>query len=108
MGDDAGSSRVSWLLAGTLAFGSVLGCLGLALQPPNTGLVAAVFPPWWGATRSVLAAAASGSILGLGRFGFVVVVSRDAGATPWPRGAWLTVDPRAFGGCLIDRAVLRG
>jgi hypothetical protein len=70
--------------------------------------VAAVFPPWWGTTRSVLAAAASGSILDVGRFEFVVIVSRDAGANAWPRGAWFAVDPRAFGGCLIRRSVLAG
>ena len=66
----------SLLLPGLLTLGSIAAALSISLAPPASGPVAAVFPPWWAAARSMLAAANAGSVV---RFGtnFVVIVVPD-------------------------------
>lgn len=82
--------------------GSLLATLCLALRPPQSGPVAALFPPWWSAARSVSAAAAAGAVVRFGAVGFVVAIVPDV-PTPGRQlrqaGAWLTSDPRALGAC---------
>jgi hypothetical protein len=79
----------------------------LALQagPRGNGPVAAIFPPWWDADRTLAAAAAGGdAIVRGGGLGNVVVVSPDRpGLAERLRaaGVWAIVDPQVIGGCSI-------
>jgi hypothetical protein len=71
------------------------------MQPPPSGLVALFFPPWWGATKSMLAAAADGSLVRFGALPFIVVVAPDSDVSARQirqSGAWLVLNPE-FGGC---------
>jgi hypothetical protein len=91
----------SWLLPGLLTLGSIAAALSISLAPPASGPVAAVFPPWWAAARSMLAAANAGSVV---RFGasFVVIVVPDVRhpvAALRAGGAWFVVNPQLLGGC---------
>jgi hypothetical protein len=85
---------VSGLAGGGLAMALVAG--------PATGPVAAVFPPWWDATRAVEAASEGGSVLRFGLTDFIVLVGPDE---PLGRdrlrlaGAWLLLNPRGLAGC---------
>jgi hypothetical protein len=100
---EGGLSRLrAWSLAGALGGLSLMAALALSLQPPASGPVALVFPPWWSMMRSVVSAATIGSVVRLGAVPFIVVVQPDRRG---PRGrlpstaAWLVLDPRALGGC---------
>ncbi len=67
-----------------------------------SGPVAAVFPPWWNATRSVDAAAEGGAVLRLGMAHFIVFVAPDemrGRERLWRAGAWLLLNPRGLAGC---------
>jgi hypothetical protein len=72
------------------------------MQPPATGPLALIFPPWWGGTRAVVAAVRSGYVIRVGAQPFIVIVLPDSGA-PGSRlrqsGAWLVLDPAGVGGC---------
>jgi hypothetical protein len=69
------------------------------MQPPASGLVALIFPPWWDATKSMLAATADGSVVRFGALPFIVVVAPDVSAGQIRHsGAWLVLNP-LFGGC---------
>jgi hypothetical protein len=93
------SSWGTWVLPVVLGFGSLVGTLGLSMQPPASGLVALLFPPWWDATKSLLAATADGAVVRFGALPFIVVVAPDASAAQIRRsGAWLVLNPQ-FGGC---------
>lgn len=89
----------TWLLPVMLGLGSLTGALGLSMQPPASGLVALIFPPWWDATKSMLAATADGSVVRFGALPFIVVVAPDVSAGQIRHsGAWLVLNP-LFGGC---------
>jgi hypothetical protein len=93
----------TWLPCTALAAGSVLAALAMTLQPPESGPVAAVFPPWWSATQALVAAASAGTPIRFGATGFVVVILPDTqGAVGRLRqaGAWAVLDPLALGGCV--------
>lgn len=69
--------------------------------------VVAVFPPWWSADRTFVAAGEAGSILNNGTFPFVVVVQSkgaDLGVRLRAAGAILLLDPLGLGGCLENSA----
>ena len=86
-----------------LAVGSVLAAGASSLGAPPGGPIAALYPPWWSATQSLLAATAGGRPVRFGAAGFVVVVVPDTpDATRLLRqaGAWLLLDPRVLGGCV--------
>ena len=90
------------MLPATLGVGSWLAIAAFSLQPPVTGAVAALFPPWWSAGRSMMAAASAGTVMRLGALAFVVIVVPEAGGANQKlrgAGAWLIVDPWALGGC---------
>lgn len=92
-----------WLPCTALALSSAIGVATLSLGPPRAGPVAALFPPWWSATRSMRAAASAGRIVRFGAAGFVVVVVPDDAASAdrlHRSGAWLLLDPEALGGCI--------
>ncbi len=96
------SAVASFVLPAALAVGSALLVLVLTLKPSPAGPVAILFPPWWGAVRSMEAAAGLGSIIRLGAFPFVVIVKPDASSAAVPKhpsGALLLLDPVLFGGC---------
>jgi hypothetical protein len=100
---NCGASRLSaWLLPGAVCTLSLAAALALSLQPPVSGPVALLFPPWWTAMQSVVSAASVGAVVRLGAVPFIVVVRPDRAG---PRGriarsrAWLVLDPRALGGC---------
>ena len=65
--------------------------------------VAAVFPPWWSAERTIIAAAAAeASVIRTGALSTIVVVqpARENGlAKLRTAGAWLTIDPQAIAAC---------
>ena len=85
--------------SGVLGLGSLIGALGLSMQPPASGLVALFFPPWWGATKSMLAATADGSVVRFGALPFIVIVAPDVSAEQIQQsGDWLVLNPQ-FGGC---------
>lgn len=83
-----------------LCFASLLVALVLGAMPARSGPVAAVFPPWWGAARSLARAAEAGPVVRFGAAGFVVVVAADAAGRTRLRqsGALLLLNPLA-GGC---------
>jgi len=60
--------------------------------------VAAVFPPWWSATRAVTAAAQSSQILRLGGLPSIIIVRTDHPDRLRADGAWLFLNP-ILGGC---------
>jgi len=92
------AARRAWCFPVLLALGSLAGALALTMQPPANGPVALIFPPWWSATKSMVAAAGAGAIIRFGSVPFIVVVIPVSGAT-MPSGAWLRLDPLHFGGC---------
>ena len=92
-----------WLPCVALAAGSLLASGALALGPPASGPVAALFPPWWSATRALVAAASAGTPVRFGAAAFVVVVmpdTQDAASRLRRAGAWVLLDPQALGGCI--------
>ncbi len=96
---------LTWAPSAALAIGSTLAAGAASLGPAPGGPVAAFYPPWWGANRSLLAAAAGGLPVRFGAARFVVVVVPEtANAVRLLRqnGAWLLLDPRALGGCFAS------
>ena len=94
---------MTWLPCSALAATSALAAAVLSLAPPVSGPVAALFPPWWTATRSLVAASGAGTPVRFGAAGFVVVLmpdTQDAAARLHRAGAWLVLDPKALGGCV--------
>ncbi len=86
---------------GLLAVSTAMtGSLTLAPRDPHS--VAAIFPPWWDASRSLSAAGAAGSILRQGAWPWIVVVagqSDEIAPLLHTAGALLLVDPTAAGIC---------
>jgi hypothetical protein len=102
-------ARAAWCLPVLLALGSLAGALALAMQPPGAGPlgagppaagpVALIFPPWWSAARSMLAAAGAGAIMRFGAMPFIVVIIPNPNTPGADSGAWLRLDPLHLGGC---------
>lgn len=85
-----------------LGVGSLAAALGVSLQPPRSGPVALLFPPWWSAPHAMRAAASAGSVVRFGAFPFIVVVAPDKGAFEQAlrqAGAWFILNPQVLGGC---------
>jgi hypothetical protein len=96
------SSMSALTLPCGLAVASLLGAGLYNQQPTATGPVAAVFPPWWAGTHSMAAAGQIGAVVRFGAFPFVVVVvpeGENADERLRRAGAWLVLDPLAFGAC---------
>jgi hypothetical protein len=90
-----------WPALGLLAVSAAM-TAGLTFQPRNDTAVAAIFPPWWGAERAMIAAGEAGPILRQGAWPWIVVVAGPTNRTaPKLRaaGALLLVDPTAAGIC---------
>ena len=108
-----------WPVAANAALLLIVSTLALAMltlaPPPTTpgigapgggstdAVRAAVFPPWWHATRSFLAASAAGvTIIRTGAIPAILIVRlehADSLARLRQAGAWLLLDPQALGGC---------
>lgn len=93
-----------------LLLASWLALAYLSLQPRADAVVlAAVFPPWWGAERTFAAAASTGAaIIRTGAIPTIVVLhptGDDGLARLRQAGAWLVLDPKAIGGCLTGAAL---
>ncbi len=97
---DPSPSLLSRVLAVSgLAVGGLLAAL---TGGPASGPVAAMFPPWWDASRAVAAAAQGGLVLRLGLTAFVVVVVPDEAQGRdrlWRTGAWLLLAGNGLAGC---------
>jgi len=85
---------------------ATIGPLGIALKeamsPLTSGPVAAVFPPWWDAAKAMASAGATGAVIRLGAFPFIVIVLAADRTQLKLNGAWLLLNPLAFGGCLAS------
>jgi len=68
--------------------------------------VAAVFPPWWSAERTIAAAAAAeASVIRTGALSTIIIVqpAREHGLGKLrTAGAWLTINPQAIAACFSD------
>jgi hypothetical protein len=58
-------------------FVSLAAVAQVSAAPADPSRVAAVFPPWWSAARTVSAAASAGDIAGIGGAPFVVILHGD-------------------------------
>jgi len=86
------------IIAGLAAGGLLTAVLG----GPASGPLAVIFPPWWGAIRTIEAAAQGGAVLRLGPANFVVFVAPDetlGRERLWRAGAWLLLSSRGLIGC---------
>jgi hypothetical protein len=95
-------SSLAWTGPVTLAGLSLAAALSLALAPPAQGPVAALFPPWWGGAKSLLAASGAGAVIRFGALPCIVIVQpagAGGNAVLHHLGAWAVLDPQVFGGC---------
>jgi hypothetical protein len=86
----------------TLALASLAASASIALQPAPRGPIAAVFPPWWSAQHTMLAAAQGGPVIRFGAWSFIVITGPGSAATASElrrQGAWLLLNPVALGAC---------
>lgn len=97
----AASPLRALVLPSALTLGTLLACAAIELAPAPAGPVAAVFPPWWGGTRAVLAAAPAGAVIRFGALPCIVILQpAPLGRTLLRRaGAWAILNPAALGGC---------
>jgi len=101
------SERAGVLRAFSLLLWLIIGVAGLAgsisaAAPNDAGGIAAVFPPWWSASRAFAAAASAGDVLNGGAYGFVLIVQSrrpGLGARLRAAGALFLLNPLAVGGC---------
>lgn len=94
---------LTWVPGVTLAVITMLAAGTVSHGPRPGGPIAALYPPWWSASQSLLAAAAGGLPVRFGATGFVVIVvpeTQDAARLLRQAGAWLLLDPEVLGGCL--------
>ncbi len=92
----------SWTPLCLLALGSLFVTAFATLRPHDPQRLAAVFPPWWSAARSLTAASDVAAVTGFGAFPFIVAVSgnRSGVADELRRaGALVVVDGALFTYC---------
>lgn len=91
--------------AALATLGVVLGlfaAVAVSAEPRTPGRVAAVFPPWWSATRVGEAAASAGNIAGAGGAPFVIILRgdpADLSRRTRAAGALMLIDPALAGVC---------
>jgi hypothetical protein len=106
-----GSMGMSKTTSCTAAKGiAVAGLAGFGLfaalvTGPTFGPVAAVFPPWWNASRALDAAAQGGLVLRIGIANVIFVLPDPANGRSqlWHAGAWLLLNPRVLVGCVAKK-----
>jgi hypothetical protein len=81
----------------------ILGVLGAAVAAPTSPFVAVVVAPWSDAETAVkVVAAAQGSLIAPGRFGWIVIAHSPDGAFASrlrQAGAWFVLDHKTLSGC---------
>lgn len=107
-----GEGPAAWLMAaGFLACGLVA-VAPLALPPRPGGPVAALFPPWWDASRAFRATVLAQAVMVRAGAWPALVVAADApdvagaggpglGERLQAAGAWLILDPQSLRGCSL-------
>jgi hypothetical protein len=95
----------AWLNAAILLLFSWISIAALSFRsPPDTEVVAVVFPPWWNTQQSLQAAAsANAGLVRTTAIPAILVVRphEQAGlARLREAGAWFSIDPRAVAACL--------
>ena len=65
----------AWTPLGFLFAASLAVAAASSLRPRETGRLAAVFPPWWSAERSLATASRVAAVTGVGGFPFIVGVA---------------------------------
>lgn len=106
------SRRSAWLQAGSLLLVSSVVIAALSMQARSgADTVAAVFPPWWSAQQTMLAAAtAEASVVRTGAISAIMIVqpARNGGlAKLRAAGAWFTMDPQAVAACFSNSTTTR-
>ena len=92
----------AWTPLGFLFAASLAVAAASSLRPRETGRLAAVFPPWWSAERSLATASRVAAVTGVGGFPFIVGV---AGTRPGmaseleEAGAVVVLDGSRFPAC---------
>ena len=69
--------------------------LTIEIAPGRGRAVAAVFPPWWSASRTAAAGGAAGQIVGASGAPFVIALQSNTpglAARAHAQGAWLVID----------------
>lgn len=98
-------SRGAAVAAAVMAAASVAALAVLEARPRDFSEVAAIFPPWMARERALAAViSAGGLVVRQGAVGSILVVhGNDPGVIGrlHAAGAWLVIDPVAFGGCLL-------
>jgi len=101
----SGLARRPLLAALVLMAASTVALAGLEARPREGSDVAAIFPPWvTGVGAFARVAQAGGSVVRPGALDTILVAHSDAPGFAerlQTVGAWLVVDPIAFGGCLV-------
>lgn len=91
-------SLLLWLVIGVAGLAGSIS----AAAPRDAGIIAAVFPPWWSASRALAAADGVGDVLNGGTYRFVLIVQSRGpglGARLRAAGALFLLNPLAVGGC---------
>jgi hypothetical protein len=100
---DAPAARLwAWVPPAFLASTSLVIASLAVLRPGDARNVTAIFPPWWTAEQSLIAASSAAPVLGAGSFPFMVAVkggSPDVEESLRAAGAVLIVDGRRFRFC---------
>jgi hypothetical protein len=96
-----------WLCPIALLLVSWVWVVALVVQVhPGDDVVAVVFPPWWGADRTLAAVASARSAIvrtgGLSSIFIVQPAEPDGLERLHKAGAWLTVDAKAVGACFAN------
>src|ERR1700678_1920652 len=93
------------MVAGLVGFG----LFAALISGPTSGPVAAVFPPWWNASRALNAAAQAGVVLQVGMANVIFVLPDPANGRSrlWQEGVWLLLSTRALVGCVAKNETNR-
>jgi hypothetical protein len=105
------STRYPLVAAACLGLASVLAMGALEAHPRDDAQVAAIFSPWTGGGAFTRVAAAGGLVVRRGVIDTIVIVESDRPGLIgrlYAAGAWLVIDPGAFGGCLAGRTDIAG
>lgn len=108
--DSSASVTRAWLASSILLAVSFVMIAVLSLKPQHdSSTIAVIFPPWWTAQQSLLAAASAGaSIVRTGKIPAIVVVepgARDGLKRLRDAGAWISLDPQALDACMTVTSV---
>jgi hypothetical protein len=100
---DGWQTRVGTAALGLLLIIASLPAVAVAAAPiAGAHDVAAVFPPWWPAARTLTAAASAGQVRASGGLPGVLIVHSDQSnlaARLTDAGAFLLLDPAGMAGC---------